>query len=166
MWLGKAGLQLSSDQLCWEKISVTGSKLMRFFSIFGELGYRFQNWPHTRGTGYDLSRCHSISQKLVAAGGPEPLCMALVQYNSSYPWVKLITQTLNPPPPPPPSSLLEFSLGWLTLGKQVLHYAWLLGMRSVLVSNSLAEQPQGYRPCKNPRCLTAQKGLRQARSIT
>jgi hypothetical protein len=61
--------------------------------------------------------------------------------------------------PAPTSSLLAFSLGWLTLGKQVLHYAWLLGMRSVLVSNSLAEQPQGYRPCKNPRCLPAQEGF-------
>lgn len=32
-------------------------------------------------------------------------------------------------------------------------------MRSVLVSNSLSEQPQGHRPCKNLSCSTVQEVL-------
>lgn len=82
--------------------------------------------------------------------------------NKSLPSPGFITQ-LSRLPPPPPSSPLALSLGWPTLGKQVLHYAALPGMRSVLVSNSRAQQAQGHRPGKAPSCSAGRKAWASTR---
>lgn len=118
------------------------------------------DWPHMKSVDHKLgvpADTPELGGRWKDIGGG-----SFYHKNSSFPGVDY-SNSKDSCLPPPHSSPLAFSLGWLTLGKQVLHYAWLPGMRSVLVSNSLPEQPQGHRPRKNPSCSTVQKAWARTR---